>query len=94
MAGGLAGTAMNEAEASRGWPGVGRVAGYLSAGALLLGTILYLLDATNALGANDYTPAGRSPVQDEAGYWVAQFAHGHHILWDIGIRSSRSRSWR
>src|SRR5436305_14334565 len=88
MAGGLGGTALNGAEPTRGWPSVGRVAGYLSAGALLLGTILYLLDATNALGANDYTPAGRSPVQDEAGYWVAQFAHGHHILWDIIARDT------
>jgi hypothetical protein len=31
---------------------VGRTAGYVSAGALLLGTILYLLDATNALGVS------------------------------------------
>src|SRR5436305_2282860 len=88
MAGGLGGTALNGAEPTRGWPGVGRVAGYLSAGALLLGTILYLLDATNALGANGYSPAGRSPVQDEAGYWVAQFAHQHDILWDIIARDT------
>src|SRR5436305_13990969 len=88
MAGGLGGTALNGAEPTRGWPGVGRVAGYLSAGALLLGTILYLLDATNALGANGYSPAGRSPVQDEAGYWAAQFAHQRHILWDIITRDT------
>lgn len=79
---------MNEREPNRGWPGVGRVAGYVSSGALLIGTILYLLDATNALGANNYTFAGGSPVRDEAGYWVAQFAHQHHILWDIIARDT------
>jgi hypothetical protein len=79
---------MSEPEPSRGWPGVGRTAGYVSAGALLVGTILYLLDATNALGANDYRPAGVSQVQDEAGYWVAQFAHQHHVLWDIIARDT------
>jgi hypothetical protein len=79
---------LNEVEPSRGWHGVGRVAGYLSAGALLTGTILYLLDATNALGANNYTFPGVSPVRDEAGYWVAQFAHQRHILWDIIARDT------
>jgi hypothetical protein len=82
------GTAVHEVEPNRGWPGVGRVAGYVSAGALLLGTILYLLDATNALGANNYTFSGGSPIRDEAGYWVAQFAHQHHILWDIIARDT------
>jgi hypothetical protein len=77
---------LNEVEPSRGWPGVGRVAGYVSAGALLGGTILYLLDATDALGTNNYTPTGSSAVQNEAGYWVAQFAHQRHILWDIITR--------
>jgi hypothetical protein len=79
---------MNEVEASRGWPGVGRVAGYVSASALLAGTILYLLDATNALGANNYASNGLSPVQNEAGYWVSQFAHQRHILWDIITRDT------
>jgi hypothetical protein len=79
---------MNEVEPNRGWPGVGRIAGYVSAGALLVGTILYLLDATNALGSNDYTFPGRSPIRDEAGYWVAQFAHQHDILWDIIARDT------
>ena len=82
------GTAMNEAEPNRGWPGVGRVAGYVSASALLVATILYLLDATNALGANNYTFSGGSPIRDEAGYWAAQFAHQHDILWDIIARDT------
>lgn len=79
---------MSEVERSRGWPGVGRIAGYVSGAALLVGTILYLLDATNALGANNYKFSGVSPVRDEAGYWVAQFAHQHDILWDIIARDT------
>lgn len=79
---------MSEVEPNRGWPGVGRVAGYVSAGALLAGTILYLLDATNALGANNYTSTDLSQVRNEAGYWAAQFAHQHHILWDIISRDT------
>jgi hypothetical protein len=67
---------------------VGRTAGYVSAGALLLGTILYLLDATNALGVSSYKPSGLPPVQDEASFWVAEFAHKHHILWDIIARDT------
>ena len=82
------GTTMDEVEPNRGWPGVGRVAGYVSAGALLVATILYLLDATNALGANNYTFSGGSPIRDEAGYWAAQFAHQHDILWDIIARDT------
>jgi hypothetical protein len=82
------GATMNAVEPSRGWPGVGRVAGYVSASALLAGTILYLLDATNALGANNYAPIGLSPVQNEAGFWVSQFAHQRHILWDIITRDT------
>jgi hypothetical protein len=79
---------MKAVEPSRGWPGVGRVAGYVSAGALLVGTIFYLLDATDALGTNSYTPTGSSQLQNEAGYWVAQFAHQRHILWDIVTRDT------
>jgi hypothetical protein len=51
--------------------------------------VLFLLDALDALGASpDYhaTPAG--PMQDEANFWVAYFAHQHHILWDIIARDS------
>jgi len=71
---------MNETDATQSWRAVGRVAGYVSGCALLLGTILYLLDATNALGVNNYKPTGAPPLQNEANYWVAEFAHKHHIL--------------
>jgi len=79
---------VNSADQSGGWAKVGRFAGYLSAGALFVGTILFLLDATDALGAMNYHPAGRSPLQDEAGYWVAHFAHQRHILWDVFTRDT------
>lgn len=88
-----AGTAAGAAESiwsdrSQGWAGVGRAAGYLAGGALLVATILYLLDATNALGVNNYKPMGAPSVQNEAHFWVAQFAHQHHILWDIIARDT------
>ena len=79
---------MNSADQSGSWARVARFAGYLSAGALLVGTILFLLDATDALGSMNYHPAGRSPLLDEAGYWVAHFAHQRHILWDIITRDT------
>jgi hypothetical protein len=71
-----------------GWRRIGRTAAYVSGGGFLLGTILFLLDATNVLGANDFQPTGAPPVQNEAQNWVAQFAHQHHVLWDIIARDS------
>lgn len=75
---------MNEAGARESWRAVGRAAGYIAGGAFLVGTVLYLLDATNALGVTNYQPTTRlTPVQNQANFWVADFAHQHHILWDI-----------
>jgi hypothetical protein len=79
---------MNETDAAESWRRVGRVAGYVSGCALLLATILYLLDATNALGVNRYRYSGAPSAQKEAAFWVAQFAHKHHILWDIFARDT------
>jgi hypothetical protein len=71
------------------WRRVGRTAGYLSGGAFLVGTILYLLDATNALGTVDFTPsADVSVIQNQANFWVAAFAHQHDILWDVIARDT------
>jgi hypothetical protein len=70
------------------WGRVGRTAGYLSGGALLVGTILYLLDATNALGTVHFTPEAVSPIQNQANFWVAAFAHQHDILWDVIARDT------
>jgi hypothetical protein len=78
----------NAPDPSCGWAAVGRSAGYVAAGALLVGTILYLLDATNALGVDTYKPIGPPSTRTAADYWVAQFAHQHHILWDIIARDT------
>jgi hypothetical protein len=76
-------------EAELAWRRIARLAGYLTAGCLLVGTVLFLLDSLNALGASPSfhrTPAG--PLHDEAHFWVAVFAHQHHILWDIIARDT------
>jgi hypothetical protein len=86
---GLAATADSTEPGSReSWGGVGRFAGYLAAGALLVGTILFLLDATNALGVNNFKPVGPPSTLNEQNYWVAEFAHQHQILWDIIARDT------
>jgi hypothetical protein len=70
------------------WRRIAGVAGYVVGASLLAGTILFLLDSLDALGASpDYHPTG-SPMQDEADFWVRYFAHQHHILWDIMLRDS------
>jgi hypothetical protein len=79
---------LRRSDAVSSWRRVGSAAGYVSGFALLLGTILYLLDATDALGANNYKPVGAPSIQNDANYWVAQFAHQHHILWDIIARDT------
>jgi hypothetical protein len=71
-----------------GWARIGRFAGYLAGGALLIGTILYLLDASHALGANNYKHTGPASTRSDAQYWVAEFAYRHHILWDIIARDT------
>jgi hypothetical protein len=70
------------------WARIGRFAGYLAGGALLIGTILYLLDASHALGANNYEHTGPASTRSDAQYWVAEFAYRHHILWDIIARDT------
>ena len=80
-------TSTHQASA-RAWSRVGRTAGYLAGAGFLIGTVLYLLDATNALGTNDFHPSGAPPVQNEASYWVSQFAHQHQILWDVIARDT------
>jgi hypothetical protein len=75
-------------EVEQTWRRIAGVAGYVVGAALLAGTILFLLDSLDALGAApNYHPTG-SPVQDEADFWVRFFAHQHHILWDIMARDT------
>jgi hypothetical protein len=70
------------------WRRIGRAAGYFASAGFLIGTILFLLDATNALGTNDFHPTSAPKLQNEADYWVSQFTHQHHILWDIIARDT------
>jgi hypothetical protein len=68
---------------------MGRTAGYIAGSALLAGTLLFLLDAAGLLGAGPvYRPTGAGPVADQATFFVAYFAHQHHIVWDIIARDT------
>jgi hypothetical protein len=72
------------AEIERTWRRIGRIAGYLAAACLAVATVLYLLDALDALGTGPtYHATDAGPLQDEADFRVAYFAHQHHILWDV-----------
>ena len=71
------------------WTTVSRVSGYVAGVGLFVGTLLFLLDATHALGDDpQYHSTAAGPLQDEANFWVALFAHKHHILWDIIARDT------
>src|SRR5438093_3611957 len=86
---GWARPAVPEPAGTEAWHRIGRSSGYIAGVALFAGTLLYLLDALDALGASpDYHATAAGPMQDEADFWVARFAHQHHILWDIIARDS------
>jgi hypothetical protein len=73
-----------EPDTDRDWRRLARVSGYLTAGGFFAGTVLYLLDATDALGAGpELRRTAAGPLHDEASFWVAYFGHQHHILWSI-----------
>jgi hypothetical protein len=81
---------MSAAEVA-GWPwrGISRTAGCVAGFGLFVGTLLFLLDATHVLGADpSFHKTAAGPLQDEANFWVAFFAHKHHILWDIIARDT------
>jgi hypothetical protein len=76
-------------DVDRSWSRVGQIAGYVAAAGFVAGTVLYLLDATDALGAGpSYRATAAGPLQDEANFWVAYFAHQHDILWDVVARDT------
>jgi hypothetical protein len=76
-------------DVERLWRRIGRGAGYLVAICLAVATLLYLLDALDALGAGPtYHATSAGPLRDEARWWVAYFAHQHRILWDIIARDT------
>jgi hypothetical protein len=84
--GGATGVAANQASA---WNRIGRNAGYMAGAGLLSGTVLFLLDAADLLGAGaQYHATTAGPLQDQANYYVALFAHQHRILWDIIARDT------
>lgn len=59
-----------DAAVERTWRRIAGVAGYVVGGSLFVGTILFLLDSLDALGASpDYHSTG-APLQDEADFWV------------------------
>ena len=68
---------------------MGCAAGYTAGSALLAGTVLFLLDAAGLLGAEPvYRPTGAGPLADQATFYVAYFAHQHHIVWDLIARDT------
>jgi len=72
------------ADVERTWRSVARVSGFTAAFALVVATVLYLLDATSAIGSDpSYHATDAGPLEDEANFWVAFFAHRHHVLWDV-----------
>ncbi len=85
----MSATAKTEPPGTEVWRRIGRSAGYFAGIGLFVGTLLFLLDALDALGTSpDYHATAAGPMQDEANFWVAYFAHQHHILWDIIARDS------
>jgi hypothetical protein len=55
--------------------------------ALFAGTVLYLLDVTDLISTTPrFHATSAGPLQDEANFWVAIFAHRRDILWDIWAR--------
>jgi hypothetical protein len=77
---------MEERE-QQSWRAVARAAGWTIGAALVIGTLLYLLDALDLLAKNHYHPDG-SGIQDEANFWVAEFHRQHVVLWDIIARDT------
>jgi hypothetical protein len=85
----MSATAIREPASTEVWRRIGRSAGYVTGIGLFVGTLLFLLDALDALGASPhYHATAAGPMQDEADFWVAYFAHQHHILWDVITRDS------
>ena len=74
-------------EYRREWAGIGRISASVAAIGFLAGTALYLIDATDLIATMpQYHATSAGPLQDEANFWVAIFAHRRDILWDIWAR--------
>lgn len=74
-------------DSSRPWARVARVSGWTAAAALVTTTVLYLLDATDALAASPaYHRTSAGVLADQADWYVAYFHRQHEILWSIVAR--------
>ena len=74
-------------EYRRDWSAIGRISASGAAVGFVVGTILYLIDATDLISTTpQFHATSAGPLQDEARFWVAIFAHRHDILWDIWAR--------
>jgi hypothetical protein len=78
-----------QAELEAAWRRAGRASGFVAAAGLLVGTVLYLLDATHVLAADaQYHVTGAGALADEARFWVDYFARQHRVLWDVIARDT------
>ena len=71
----------------RAWSRTARVGGATAAASLLVSTVLYLLDATDALAPTPQFRATAAGVESDVARWyVAFFARQHQILWSVALR--------
>jgi hypothetical protein len=71
----------------REWAATGRVAAWIAAVGLFVGTVLYLVDSIGLIGSTPrYHATSAGHLRDEARFWSAMFAHRRDILWDIWAR--------
>lgn len=72
---------------SGGWARVARTSGWAAGSALAATTVLYLLDATDALSPSPvFQRTSGGLLADEADWYVAFFHRQHEILWSIVAR--------
>ncbi len=81
------GAAGRSAHAADGWARVGRRAGVVAGVALLLQTVLFLLDVTGVLVPRVvYRTTARGVQQDLIDYYVAVNERMHLLWWDVAAR--------
>jgi hypothetical protein len=69
------------------WGRVALLAGWISAGGLLLQTALFFVDASGLLPFSQaYRETGAGRGVDLGAYYVAWFERQHRIVWDIAVR--------
>jgi hypothetical protein len=69
------------------WGQLGRAAGYVTGGAFLTQTVLYLLDVTGVLvQPTMYQVTERGSQQDLTDYYISYNERMHSIWWDVALR--------